>query len=122
MAFLDFLKNRNAFSEQPLAKTPREQQAGQTIGTRDGHRAQEFATPTEPISAAEQTRADRIMATLEKATRHHNAQTPMEAPANIDAASEKLARAMRFVDTTARPKPQQPLEFKWPRPPASWER
>jgi hypothetical protein len=45
-----------------------------------------------------------------------------EAQAKMDAAEQRLARATRFVDTTARPMPAKAPAVKWPRLPASWER
>ena len=122
MSFLDFLKNRNAPPQPPVSKTSQEQkpQSAQEMYTQQA--ATETAPPTGQLLPAEQTKADRIMATLEKATRHRNGQTPVEAQASASPDDAKLSRAMRFVDTTARPKPETPPEVRWPRPPASWER
>jgi hypothetical protein len=146
MAFLDFINNRNAAKKtqergvenaqellkrdaapqksqpRPVEQIPEADKAA--VKALEGRidRVQLAANPQQqsPESAKEQARRDRVFAILEKAQRSRlspalNQQTDGADP-------ERLARAERFVDASARPKREEPPPMRWPRQRGSWER
>jgi hypothetical protein len=151
MAFLDFIKNRNASRQQTVAQKAQEREleyapehfrrlaarekaqlspveqipeadraAAKAIGERIDRAQPAVNAPQIPESAAEQSRRDRVLAILEKAQRSRFSATPNQQSDAID--PERLARAERFVDASARPKREEPPPMRWPRQRGSWER
>lgn len=148
MAFLDWI-NRN--KQQPVAEKPQAPRAENAKQPHTPEAALQKAAqePNNTPSPAVETRLDAIRARLERATQHHDPdgdgppnrpagdapkraampqnltgqdRTAPVAQANEAIAEQRLARAMRYVDASTRPKVPKAPDVRWPRPPASWER
>jgi hypothetical protein len=120
MAFLDWIRNRNAAKH--VRQIPEADKAAvKDIGDRID-RAQPAANAQQqtPESEKPQTSRDRVLEMLERAQGSRRSPAPNQETDTIDPA--RLARAERFVDATARPKRQEPPPMRWPRPRGSWQR
>jgi hypothetical protein len=148
MAFLDWI-NRNRQqavaekAQQPKAENAKQWHAPEATLEKG---AQE---PNNTPPPAVETRLDVIRAKLGRATQHHDPngdgppnrpaggaadreamrqnltgldRTAPAAQANEANAEQRLARALRYVDASTRPKVPKAPDVRWPRPPASWER
>src|ERR1017187_2152793 len=79
MAFLDFMKNRNAAQQQSVANKPQEQKPETAKEMHSRQAAQEKAAER-PITPEIKAQADRAMATINKASQHLELQPAAAAP------------------------------------------
>ena len=142
MAFLDFLKNRQAAQQQPVANKPQAETAKQMY-TREA--ARETTNPVDRLPAGEKVKVDRIKAVMEKATRHVDRNSLKPMPPDVAGTQEAMRHTMtdkaapalsptsmqagqREQGTPEAPKtpaktPEKPVRPQTvPRPRPSWER
>src|ERR1017187_10863634 len=83
MAFLDFMKNRNASQQQSVANKPQDQKP-ETAKEMHTRQAAHEKAAERPITPEIKAQADRAMATINKASQHLQ---PQPAPAAPDSGS-----------------------------------
>jgi len=105
VAFLDFIRNRNASKQQPVANKSQEQRPESAKQMYSRQAAQEKANqpPISGIPPNDQARVESIKATLEKATQHvdNSAVAPSATPADDMGSREAMQQNMAGQDKVA---------------------
>jgi hypothetical protein len=103
MGFLSWIQNANAKRQRPVAEKPLTPENARQLYAREAAQEKSNRKPIDTMPPDQQTKVDKIKATLERATQHidRNALTPSPAPADTTGGREAARQNMSGQEKTA---------------------